>query len=61
MDVTLCFGMGRVAGEFAGHCWLMKDGQPFLEAKDPLPVFTRVVSIPMSHQLPERSRAADQG
>ena len=49
VDVALCFGMGRVGGEFAGHCWLMKDGQPFLEGKDPLPVFARVVSIPMSH------------
>lgn len=53
VDVLLCFGMGRVAGEYAGHCWLMKDGEPFLEVNDPLQVFANVVSIPMNHRRPE--------
>jgi hypothetical protein len=35
MDVALCFGMGRLKKDFMGHCWLVKDGEPFLEAEDP--------------------------
>jgi hypothetical protein len=35
MDVTLCFGMGRRNGAFVGHCWLVKDGEPYLENEDP--------------------------
>jgi hypothetical protein len=35
MDVALCFGMGHLENEFMGHCWLVKDGEPFLEAEDP--------------------------
>jgi hypothetical protein len=26
-------------GEFEGHCWLMKDGEPYLEKRDPRPFF----------------------
>jgi Transglutaminase-like superfamily len=39
LDVSLHFGMGRVNGEFVGHCWLVKDGQPFLEKEDTSPYF----------------------
>jgi hypothetical protein len=42
LDVELCFGMGYVSNEFAGHCWLVKDGEPFMEAKDPRSLFTEV-------------------
>ena len=35
LDVALCFGMGRLDKEFMGHCWLEKDGEPFLETEDP--------------------------
>jgi hypothetical protein len=35
MGVTLCFGMGRRNGAFVGHCWLVKDGEPYLENEDP--------------------------
>jgi len=35
MDVTLCFGMGRLDKKYIGHCWLVKDGEPFLEVEDP--------------------------
>lgn len=35
LDVALCFGMGRLDKEFMGHCWLVKNGEPFLEAEDP--------------------------
>ena len=34
MDVALCFGMGRVDNQVIGHCWLVKDGQPYLEPRD---------------------------
>src|SRR5436309_3307626 len=35
LDVALWFGVGYVDGKLAGHCWLMKDGEPYLEGKDP--------------------------
>ena len=31
VDVALCFGTGKPEGSFAGHCWLAKDGAPYLE------------------------------
>jgi len=34
LDVTLCFGMGGSERDFMGHCWLEKDGRPFLEGED---------------------------
>ena len=36
-DVVLTFGMGQVsAGDgFDGHCWLVLDGKPYLEPRDP--------------------------
>lgn len=53
LDVRLCFGVGDVSGEgdvfgdgFDGHCWLVTDGMPFLEARDPRPLYTEMVAIP---------------
>jgi hypothetical protein len=46
LDVALCFGMGKVEGRFTGHCWLVKDGEPFLEMKDPRPLFAEVYVMP---------------
>ena len=31
VDVALCFGTGSPEGDFAGHCWLVRDGEPYLE------------------------------
>lgn len=45
VDVSLCFGMGQVTGEFVGHCWLVKDGMPFLETRDPRPLYTEMFRI----------------
>jgi hypothetical protein len=45
MDVALYFGMGRRNGEFIGHCWLVKDDEPFLEAEDPRPLYTVMYRI----------------
>ena len=44
-DVRLAFGVGKPEGEFAGHCWLVKDGEPFLEKTDPRSVFAEIWSI----------------
>jgi Transglutaminase-like superfamily len=41
-NVALCFGIGRLGTEFVGHCWLVKDGEPFLEPKDPRPLFVEM-------------------
>ena len=37
VDVRLHFGMGSVpTGDgFEGHCWLVRDGEPYLEPRDP--------------------------
>jgi hypothetical protein len=48
MDVKLCFGAAMDAGGELlvanGHCWLEKNGEPFLEKTDPrlrfLPIYT---------------------
>lgn len=46
VDVSLVFGLGKPGDAFAGHCWLVKDGQPFLEKTDPRSAFTEMYSIP---------------
>jgi hypothetical protein len=45
MDVSLCFGMGQVKEEFVGHCWLVKDGVPFMETRDPRPLYAEMYRI----------------
>jgi hypothetical protein len=37
IEVELSFGMGRVSGGdgFDGHCWLVLNGSPYLEPRDP--------------------------
>jgi hypothetical protein len=45
VDVALCFGIGRAADTkdgFDGHCWLVLDGEPFLEQRDPFPLYTEM-------------------
>lgn len=44
-DVSLCFGIGEVDGRFDGHCWLVQNGQPFLEKRDPRPIYTEMWRI----------------
>ena len=46
IDVALSFGIGRPDARFAGHCWLVRDGEPFLERRDPRGVFAEMYSIP---------------
>ena len=45
LDVRLCFGIGIMDGQDAGHCWLEYEGQPFLEKRDPRLSFTEVYAI----------------
>jgi len=45
LDVSLCFGMGKDQGEFVGHCWLIKDGVPFMETRDPRPLYAEMYRI----------------
>ena len=47
LDVSMCFGMGKDGEEFIGHCWLVKDGEPFLEARDPRLLFTEIYQFPV--------------
>ena len=56
LDVSLQFGMGKQGEHFIGHCWLVKDGEPFLERADPRPHFAPVCVIPR-HSIPSRSSA----
>ena len=51
MDLSLCFGAARKEGrlvESAGHCWLVKDGEPFLEERDPRLSFLPIYWLPNS-------------
>jgi len=43
-DVALAFGMSQVP-DLGGHCWLVYEGEPYLEARDPRPVFAEVYRI----------------
>ncbi|MCC2667748.1 MAG: hypothetical protein K0Q72_219 [Armatimonadetes bacterium] len=46
LDVSLCFGMGRQGESYGGHCWLVSDGEPYLESEDPRPLYTEFIRIP---------------
>ncbi|HXX14223.1 MAG TPA: lasso peptide biosynthesis B2 protein [Candidatus Eremiobacteraceae bacterium] len=45
MDIALLFGMGRRDAAFMGHCWLVKDGEPYLEPEDPRPLYAVMYRI----------------
>jgi hypothetical protein len=45
LDVSLCFGMGQIKGVFVGHCWLVRDGAPFMETRDPRPLYTEMYRL----------------
>lgn len=48
--VSLRFGIGdgagKNAGRIEGHCWLVLDGEPFAEKRDPRPLYTETWRIP---------------
>jgi hypothetical protein len=46
VDVALVFGIGHGSrATVDGHCWLVRDGEPFLETQDPRPLFTEMYRI----------------
>lgn len=47
LDVSLHFGMGRIGEDrgFVGHCWLVREGLPYLETQDPRPLYVEMYSI----------------
>ena len=49
MEVSLVFGIGEVKGRQAGHCWLCKEGRPFLESEDPLAHFVPMYEFNSRH------------
>jgi hypothetical protein len=44
-DVSLRFGMGRMNGGMEGHCWIVYQGEPLAERRDPRPLFTETWRI----------------
>lgn len=39
LDLSLVFGVGLTGKRSEGHCWLVKDGKPYLETVEPLEHF----------------------
>jgi hypothetical protein len=63
VDVSLCFGMGQVDGKDVGHCWLVKDGVPFLETRDPRPLYSEMYRFSGSARrniMPSRKNEIEQ-
>lgn len=56
--VTLVFGVGMLNDHPEGHCWLEKDGQPYLEERDPRSRFVPTYTIP---RVARPGRLADSG
>lgn len=46
LKLSLCFGAGWSQAGFSGHCWLVKDGAPFLERSDPNRSFVVMYRLP---------------
>jgi len=45
-NVQLVFGLAELDGRYQGHCWVVRDGEPYLERPDPRSIFTAVYAIP---------------
>ena len=46
LAVELCFGVGSEDAGHPRHCWLVRDGKPFLEAQDPQAFYTPIYYFP---------------
>ena len=44
-DVSLRFGIGRMNGAIAAHCWIEYQGEPLAERQDPRGVFAEMWKI----------------
>ena len=60
LDVSICFGAGFPERAFAGHCWLLREDQPFLERSDPRRLFTAVCSLPREARKPGMAARHDK-
>lgn len=60
LDLALLFGMGRVREGKGreGHCWLVRDGEPYLEGVDPRPLYVEMWRI--SRESVRRPPAAQE-
>lgn len=47
VDVSLRFGFVRFDDSVTGHCWLVKNGRPFLEPDRPDVAYTETFQLPM--------------
>ena len=54
VDVQLRYGLGTPVGETDGHCWLVRDGEPYLERADPRELYVETYRLP---RAPTRARA----
>jgi hypothetical protein len=45
VDVTLQYGLGQPIGETDGHCWLVRDGEPWLERADPRELYVETYRV----------------
>ncbi|HEX6924462.1 MAG TPA: lasso peptide biosynthesis B2 protein [Longimicrobiaceae bacterium] len=53
MELRLCFGATLTAGgRLSGHCWLERDGRPYLEEGDPRTAFVVMHRIPSALPRP---------
>lgn len=55
--VELVFGAGWLGSRFVAHCWLTRDGAPFLEPRDPRPVYAELYRIPRLDTMRSRGGA----
>jgi hypothetical protein len=45
-DVRLIFGLSKIEGRYAGHCWIVRDGEIYAESSDPSGQFADVYVLP---------------
>jgi len=55
VDLSLSFGLGKVEGQYVGHCWLTLNGTPYLERRDPRPGFTEILSLPLRRPVADQA------
>jgi hypothetical protein len=58
VDVQLCFGIGRSEANFTAHCWLVRDGLPFLEKSDPRQLFAEMYIMPGNRRREPRPQVS---
>ncbi len=57
-QLEVCFGVAPSGGNLDGHCWLVRDGEPFLESRDPLANFTPICTFPQGSRTPPQAETA---